>query len=70
MKNDTNRTIVKVFGVGASALIAIFAGMFGLLSISALTMSIIEKDPLSVIASMVCAFLCWVCWSVRKDVLL
>lgn len=69
MENNMNKTFAKVLAIGTSALIAIFAGIFWLISLSALFISLVEKDFFSVIVSGVCAFLGWVCWSVRKDVL-
>jgi hypothetical protein len=69
MENAVSKTLLKVIGFGGSLLLTTFAGMFGMVSLSALVMSVIEKDLLSVIGSAVAGFLAWICWSIRKDTL-
>lgn len=69
MENAVSKTLLKVIGFGGSLLLTTFAGLFGMVSLSALVMSVIEKDLLSVIGSAVTGFLAWMCWSIRKDTL-
>lgn len=68
-KKLTNAAI-KAIGFLGSALLTIFAGIFGLMAISALVLSIIEKDFYSVIGCLSCAVISWTMWSIRKDTLL
>lgn len=68
-KGKSNKLVCKVIDLATSVLLTIFAGTFGFLSIVALVMSAIDKDLISVIASGVLAFLAWICWSIRRDIL-
>lgn len=70
METMVSKTLLKVIGFLSSLLLTVFAGMFGLTAIGMLVLSAIDKDIISVLISCVCAFIGWVCWSVRKDVLL
>lgn len=70
METKTNKTILKAVGLLGSILLTVFAGTFGLMSITALFMSAIDKDIVTVLISGVCAFLGWACWSVRRDTLI
>ena len=68
-REKLNEMACKVIGLAASILLTVFAGAFGLAAIATLVISAIDKDLVSVIASGVWAFLAWVCWAIRKDVL-
>ena len=68
-KAMVSKTFMKVIGFGASLLLTIFAGMFGLVSVSCLIMSIIEGDLLTASASMAAGVAGFFCWSMRKEVL-
>lgn len=64
-----SKTFLKVIGFFASLLLTIFAGVFAMLSIGSLVMSIVDRDILSVILSAFAGFVAWLLWSVRKDAL-
>lgn len=64
-----SKTFLKVIGFSASLLLTIFAGVFAMLSIGSLVMSIVDRDILSVILSAFAGFVAWMLWSVRKDAL-
>ena len=68
MESMVSKTFMKVIGFGASLFLTVFAGLFAMMSVTTLIMSIIEKDLFTVTASVAAAFLACVCWSVRKDV--
>ncbi len=63
-----SKTFMKVISFAASLYMTIMAGIFALLSISCLVMSIIEKDFFTTSASAALGFISYACWSVRKDV--
>lgn len=69
MESMVSKTFLKVVGFFASLLLTVFAGLFGLVSISCLIMSIIEGDLLSASASIAAAVAAVFCWSMRKEVL-
>lgn len=64
-----SKTFAKVIGFAGCALLTIFAGLFGFISLSLLFMSIIYGDILNVAGCALFGFIGWVCWSVRKDTL-
>lgn len=64
-----SKTFLKVVGVAGCLMLTIFAGLFALMSISCLVVSIIEKDIMSVIGCLATGFIAWVTWSIRKDTL-
>lgn len=64
-----SKTFMKVIGFFASLLLTVFAGLFGLVSISCLIMSVIEGDLLSASGGVAAAVAAFMCWSVRRDVL-
>lgn len=70
MEKKVSKTFLKVIGIAGSFLLTIYAGLFAMVSLSALFLSVIEKDFISVVACVASAFLSWIFWSVRKDVLL
>lgn len=69
MESKVSKTFLKVIGFFASLLLTIFAGVFAMLSIGSLVMSIVDSDILSVILSAFAGFVAWMLWSVRKDAL-
>ena len=69
MEAQVNKTLLKVIGFAACLMLTIFSGMFALLSLSALIVSAMDKDIISVLISAVCGVLAWIIWSIRKDVL-
>jgi hypothetical protein len=69
MESMVSKTFLKVIGFSASLLLTIFAGVFAMLSIGSLVMSIVDRDILSVILSAFAGFVAWILWSVRKDAL-
>lgn len=69
MESMVSKAFMKVIGFGASLFLTIFAGIFGLVSISCLIMSIIEGDLLSASASIAAGVAGFFCWSLRKEVL-
>lgn len=60
---------LKVLGFLASALLTIFAGVFGLLAIVALIQSITNPSIFSFIGCAACSVFAWMFWSIRKDTL-
>jgi hypothetical protein len=69
MKTMVSKTFNKVIGFAGCALLTLFAGMWGLVSVSALFISIIEGDMFSMIGCVAAGAAAWFCWSVRRDVL-
>lgn len=65
-----SKTFLKVIGVAGSALLTIFAGIFGLLAICCLFVAIVDGDFLSAVLAAFASFLAWMLWSIRKDTLL
>ena len=64
-----SKTFLKVIGFAGSLMLTIFAGIFALVSISCLCMSVIEADVICAIGCMASAFIAWMMWSIRKDTL-
>lgn len=64
-----SKTSIKVIGLFASLLLTIFAGVFAMLSVTSLVMSIVGNDILSAILSAFAGFVAWMIWSVRRDTL-
>lgn len=69
MEQMVSKTFLKVIGFFGSMLLTLFAGVLAMVSLSALIMSITEKDFFSVIACVASGFLAWMFWSIRKDTL-
>lgn len=61
---------LKIMGFLGSALLTIFAGIFGLMTVAALVDSIIDPSVFSVIGCAGCAVVAWILWSIRKHTLL
>lgn len=60
---------LKALGFAGCLLLTIFAGVLALMAISIFIVSIIDGDLIAVGASIACAFLSALCWSIRKDTL-
>lgn len=69
MESMVSKTFLKVIGFFPSLLLTIFAGVFAMLSIGSLVMSIVGNDILSAILSAFAGFVAWMIWSVRRDTL-
>lgn len=69
MESMVSKTFLKVIGFAGSVLLTIFSGVFAMISLSALVVSVIEKDFFSVVVSAGAGFLAWMFWSIRKDTL-
>lgn len=66
MESMVSKTFTKVIGFAGSLFLTLFAGLFGFISVSALVMSVIDKDILTVAASAAAGFAGWMCWELRK----
>lgn len=60
---------LKALGFAGCLLLTIFAGVLALMAISIFIVSIIDGDLIAVGASIACAFLSALCWSIRKNTL-
>lgn len=69
MASMVSKAFAKIIGFAGSLFLTLFAGMFGFISVSALIMSVIDKDILTVAASAAAGFAGWMCWNIRKDTL-
>lgn len=66
MKSMVSKTLIKVIGFAGSLLLTLFAGMWSLVSLSALFMLIIEHDLMNIIGCVVAGAAALFCWSLRK----
>jgi hypothetical protein len=69
MEIKATKIICKTIGIAGSLLLTLFSGVFALIALSALVMSIIDKCIVSVIGCVACAFVACILWSIRKDTL-
>lgn len=60
---------LKALGFAGCLLLTIFAGVLALMAVSIFIVSIIDGDLIAVGASIACAFLSALCWSIRKNTL-
>lgn len=60
---------LRVLGFTGCLLLTIFAGVLALMAISIFIVSIIDGDLIAAGASIACAFLSALCWSIRKNTL-
>ena len=67
MASMVSKAFAKIIGFAGSLFLTLFAGMFGFISVSALVMSVIDKDILTVAASAAAGFAGWMCWELRKE---
>ncbi len=68
-ESKVSKKFLAVIGFAGSVLLTIFSGIFAMISLSALVVSVIEKDLLSVLACVAAGVISWITWSVRKDTL-
>lgn len=68
-ESKVSKKFLAVVGFAGSVLLTIFSGIFAMISLSALIVSVIEKDLLSVLACVAAGVISWIMWSVRKDTL-
>ena len=61
------KSFLKVLGFASSLFPTIFAGVFAMMSLSALIVSIIEQDLFSVIGCIASGVVAWILWDIRKD---
>ena len=61
--------VLKVIGFAGCFLLTLFAGVLAVMAISILAISIIDGDFIALAASIACAFLSVLCWSIRKNTL-
>lgn len=61
------KTFLKVLGFASSLFLTLFAGIFAMISLSALIVSIIEQDFFSVIGCLASGVVAWILWDIRKD---
>lgn len=69
-KSIVSKALLKVIGFAGSLFLTILSGIFALMALSALFMSVIEKDFVSVIGCVASGIIAWILWSVRKDTLI
>lgn len=68
-ESKVSKKFLAVIGFAGSVLLTIFSGIFAMISLSALVVSVIEKDLLSILACVAAGVISWIMWSVRKDTL-
>lgn len=68
-ESKVSKKFLAVIGFAGSVLLTIFSGIFAMISLSALVISVIEKDLLSVLACVAAGVISWIMWSIRKDTL-
>lgn len=64
-----SKTFLKVIGFLGSLLLTLFAGVFAMVGMSALVMSVIEPSIIGFIGCIGMFFCAVTCWSIRKDTL-
>lgn len=69
MKQKAIDTFIKVLGFIGSIYLTIMAGVFAIVSLCALVMSIVDKEFVSVIGCIGAGVAAWILWSIRKDTL-
>lgn len=69
METMVSKTFIKVMGFLGSIFLTTMSGVFAMLSLFALIMSIVDKDFVSVIGCAGAGIAAWMLWSVRKDTL-
>ena len=69
METKVAKFAYKAIRFMSSLLLTLLAGVFAIMSLTALFLSIVEKDFVSVIGCVASGFIAWVIWSVRRDVL-
>lgn len=64
-----SKTLCKVIRIAGQSLLAIFAAMFAMVSAACLIVAAVEGEAFSLIGCAACAFIAWVCWSARRDMI-
>lgn len=64
-----SKTFLKVVGFMGCIFLTLMSGVFAMLSLFALVLSVVDKDVVSVMGSITAGLIAWVMWSVRKDTL-
>lgn len=68
METQVSKTFFKVISFLGAVLMTILAGIFALLALSFVFLSIVEGGLLGVAAAAASAFLAALCWSLRREV--
>lgn len=63
-------TFLKVIGFLGCAILTLLSGIFGMISLCALILSIVDGCLISAVASIASAFFAVACWGFRKEPLL
>jgi hypothetical protein len=63
------KIVLKCIGFGASLFLTICSGLFAMVALCALIMSIVNKDFVSVIGCVGAGLVSCILWSIRKDTL-
>lgn len=69
MEEMVSKTFMKVLGLFGCLCLTVFSGIFAMVSLGCLFLSVVERDILTVILSAFAGFVAWVLWSIRKDTL-
>ena len=67
--SKVSKGFIKALGYAGYILMTIFSGIFAMISVFALALSVIEKNFLSVLACVFAGAIALILWSVRKDTL-
>lgn len=59
---------LKAIDCASVVLFALFAGVFALLSLTALVITFVEGDAFNLIGFAVCAVLAWITWQCKGDI--
>ena len=59
---------LKAIDYASVVLFALFAGLFALLSLTALVLTFVEGDAFNLIGFAVCAGLAWITWQCKGDI--
>lgn len=69
MESMVSKTFLKVVGFMGCIFLTFMSGVFAMISLFALVLSVVDKDVVSVMGSITAGLIAWVMWSVRKDTL-
>ena len=69
METMVSKTFMKVMGILGCIFLTAMSGVFAMLSLFALVMSIVDKCVVSVMGCIAAGLIAWFMWSVRKDTL-
>ena len=67
MKDNVLKFIEKALGIISYFLLTAFMTLFAILSILALVLTFVEKDPFNLVGVAGCAFIAWVMWSLKSE---